>query len=81
MKYIRQALSPSKLDDWLLQLLTVAKELRASRLVGILALVVFEDSHMTEVQRTVQQFTYDAGNIDLRILVLGKSELERVQNN
>ena len=81
VKYIRQALSPSKLDDWLLQLLTVAKELRASRLVGILALVVFEDSHMTEVQRTVQQFTYDAGNIDLRILVLGKSELERVQNN
>lgn len=81
VKYIRQALSPSRLDDWLLQLLTVAKELRATRLIGILALVVFEDPLMGEVQKTVRQFTYDAGNVDLRILVLSKSELERAQNN
>lgn len=81
VKSIRQALSPSRLDDWLLQLLTVAKELRATRLIGILALVVFEDRLMLDIKKTIQQFTYDAGNIDLRILILAKSELERAQNH
>jgi hypothetical protein len=80
VKYIRQPLSPSRLDDSLLQLLTVAKELRAARLVGILALVVFEDQIIGKVQKSVDQFTYDAGDIDLRILVLSKNELQRTQN-
>lgn len=80
VKYIRQLLSPSRLDQRLLQLLTVAREFRANRLVGILALVVFEDPLMGEAQKTVRQFTYDAGNVDLRIHIFTKSELERAHN-
>jgi len=45
-----------------------------------LALVVFEDQIIGKVQKSVDQFTYDAGDIDLRILVLSKNELQRTQN-
>jgi len=36
---------------------------------------------MAEVQKTVRQFAYDAGEFDLREPVLSRNELERAQNN
>ena len=80
VKYVWQTIDPSRLNQWLLQLLTVAKDFHATHIVGILALVVFDDALMTPVQKMFDSFTYDAGELDIRILVLSKIELERAQN-
>jgi len=81
IKYVRQTIDPLRLDQWLLRLLTVVKNFHTARLVGILALVVFDDGLITPVQKIVNKFTYDAEGLDIRILVLSKTELERTQNN
>ena len=80
IKHVRQTIDPSKLDQWLLQLFTIAKDFSAVRIVGFLALVVFDDHIMSSVQKIVNKFTYDTGGLEIRILVLSMTELERAQN-
>lgn len=80
IKHVRQTIDPSTLDQWLLQLFTIAKDFSAVRIVGFLALVVFDDHIMSSVQKIVNKFTYDTGGLEIRILVLSMTELERAQD-
>jgi hypothetical protein len=81
VKYVKSALDPSRLDDWLTGLLKIGREFGAERFVFYLALVVFDKALFESVKTQVKQITYDTAAVDTRILVLSKDELEeQVQN-
>lgn len=80
VKYVQQSMDPSILDRWLLQLITISRDFNAVSIVGILAIVVFDDSLMTSVQKIVNRITYDAGEVEIRIHVFSKKVIEKAQN-
>lgn len=80
IKFVRQVIGPSTLDQWLLKIPKIAKDISAVHKVGILALVVLDDGVISSVQKIVNRFTYDTEGIEIRILVLSMTELEKAQN-
>jgi hypothetical protein len=77
VKYVKSALSPSRLDDWLTRLLKIGRGFGAEQLVFYLALVVFDKALFESVESQVKKMTYDTAVADTRILVLSKDELEK----
>lgn len=80
IRYVQQKITPSSLDQWLNRFLACAKYFNAESIILFLALVVFEDGLISPVEEIVERFTYDAGEMDIRILVLSRTKLENAHN-
>jgi len=76
VKYVKSALEPSRLDDWLTRLLKIGREFGAEHLVCYLTLVVFGKALFESMESQVKKMTYDTAEVDTRILVFSKDELE-----
>jgi len=76
VKYVKSALDPSRLDDWLTRLLKIGRGFGVEQLVFYLALVVFDKALFESVESQVKKMTYDTAVADTRILVLSMDELE-----
>jgi predicted DNA-binding transcriptional regulator len=76
VKYLKSSLDPSKLDDWLTDLLKIGQEIGAEKFACYLALVVFDETLSESVRNQVKRITYDTAAIDTRVLVISKDELE-----
>lgn len=81
VKYLKSALDPSRLNNWLTGLLKIGREFGAEQLVCYLALVVFDIALFESVKNQVKKMTYDTATVDTRILVLSKDELEEQAQN
>lgn len=78
VKFVKSIITPSRLNDWLNRFISVAREFKAERIVCYLVLVVFDNSILEPIQKEVKErFTYDTGEVETRILVLSKEELEK----
>ena len=74
-KFLKNRLDPSLLEKWLLQLLVVSKELNKNNIVIYLIVVSFNSSIVTELQKQIDDFSYDLENIPFEILLLNVEEL------
>jgi hypothetical protein len=64
-----------RLDNWILQLLSVAKELPSRRPVCVLSLACVDEARPTVVKKQVESMTFDSGSIPVEVMVLAQSEL------
>jgi hypothetical protein len=65
------------LNNWILQLLKVAKEFHLDNVACVLAIACVGGSDATRVQRQVDAFTFDSGRVPVQIMVFSEAELER----
>ena len=65
----------SRLDEWTLRLMNVAKEFQGKKVICILAIACLGDIGVDDVKKQVAAFTFDTGATPLQILVFSESEL------
>jgi hypothetical protein len=82
IKFVKSMISANRLDDWFRRMLNVAREFKAERIICYLVLVVFDNVILKPIQKEVmKRLTYDTGEIETRMLVLSKEELEKTAQN
>jgi hypothetical protein len=74
-KVIRTQNINERMDTWILQLLSVAKEFKSERVVCILALACLDEANSAEIKRQVDAMTFDSGSIPIEVIVLAESDL------
>ena len=74
-KILRNQDLVSRLDNWVLQLLKVAKEFRAERIACVFAISCLGDANVDDVKKQVAALTFDSGSVPVKILVFSESEL------
>lgn len=65
----------SRLDEWALRLMNVAKEFQDKKVICVLAIACLEGISVDAVKKQVASFTFDTGVTPLQILVFSESEL------
>jgi hypothetical protein len=65
----------SRLDEWTLRLMNVAKEFQGKKVICVLAIGCLEGIRVDDVKKQVASFTFDTGATPLQILVFSESEL------
>jgi len=82
VKFVKSIINPGRLNDWLNRFISVSREFKADQIVCYLVLVVFDNNILESVQKEMKKhITYDTGDVETRILVLSKEELEKESQN
>lgn len=76
-KVLRNPDIVARLDLWVLQLLTVAKELPSEKVVCVLAVACIEEVDADEVRKQLAGLTFDSGGMRMQVYVFSEKELPR----
>lgn len=74
-KVLRSENAVSRLDNWILQILFVAKELQTRKLACVLALACVDKVDTTVVRKQVESMTFDTGSTPIDVMVLAEAQL------
>jgi len=76
-KILRSDNLMSRLDKWILKLLTVAKEFRIENVACILAVAYLGDKNAELIKKQADSFTFDSDGTPIQIMVFSKDNLEQ----
>jgi hypothetical protein len=74
-KILRNQNLLSRLDEWILKLMNVAKEFQGKKVACVLAIACLGDINVEDVKKQVASFTFDTGATPLQMFVFSESEL------
>ena len=66
-----------RLDDWIMQLLTVAKQSPSDKVAGVLSIGCAKGVDAEEEKRLLRSHTFDSGRIPVHVLVFSGDDLEK----
>lgn len=65
----------SRLDQWITQLMNLAKEFQGKKVACVLAIACMGDIKADDIQKQVASFTFDTGATPFQIFIFSESEL------
>lgn len=78
-KYLRNGSIVARLDDWTLQLLTVAKEFAGKPVGCILAVTCGTNVDVAVAKRDAMAVTFDSDRVQVKVMVFGEDEIQKVR--
>ena len=75
IKYLKQTLSLSIIEEWMTRLLRVADEFGDKEASCYLVIVAFEGISLRKTREQISKVSYDFGSKPVQVVVLGEGEL------